>query len=203
MRVRFTQPTRAVTGAFTGALLMATMGFGNSTASAVPGELTPTSGAGSVTTGMGVLKMSLRTGMLSAKSSATVLARARMMLTRNRIVKIARAQIGDKYSAGSTGPNAFDCSGFTSYVYRSATGKTIARTSWTQYDAVTKVPRTKVMPGDLVFFFKRGVHHVGLYVGRGKMVHAARPQDGVEIVNLSGDWYKQHLSGYGRFLPAV
>ena len=192
-----------MTGAVTGALLLATMGFGNSSAGAAPAELSPTAGAGSPATGVGVLKMSLRTGTLAAKTSPTLLARARMMLTRNRIVKIARAQVGDKYVAGHAGPNAFDCSGLTSYVYRMATGKTISRTSWTQYRSSTKISRKSLLPGDLVFFFKRGVHHVGVYIGAGKMVHAARPGDGVEVSGIYDDWFASHLSGFGRVLPAV
>lgn len=192
-----------MTGAVTGALLMATMGFGNSLVSAAPAELSPPTGVGSPATGIGVLKMTMRTGALSAKTSPTLLARARMMLTRNRIVKIARAQIGDRYSAGHAGPSSFDCSGLTSYVYRMAAGKTIARTSWTQYRSSTKISRKSLMPGDLVFFFKRGVHHVGVYVGAGKMVHAPRPGDRVEVAGIYSDWFATHLSGFGRVLPAV
>ena len=203
VRVRSARPTRVLTGAVTGALLMATMGFGNGSASAATAELAPTAGTGSPNTGIGALKFSMRSGTLAAKTSPTLMARARMMLTRNRIVKIARAQLGDKYVAGHTGPNAFDCSGLTSYVYRTATGKTISRTSWTQYRASTKISRKSLLPGDLVFFFKRGVHHVGVYIGAGKMVHAARPRDGVEVAGIYDDWFAEHLSGFGRVLPAV
>jgi len=191
-----TRPARAMTGVVTGALLITTMGFGSSPAAAATSAATPT--------GLSFKGVSLKTRTaMVPKSKPTLLARARTMLQRNRIVKIAREQIGDKYVAGHTGPNAFDCSGLTSYVYTLATGKTIPRTSWTQYRSVSKVSRTKVMPGDLVFFFKRGVHHVGVYVGAGKMVHAARPKDGVEIVNLADDWFSTHLSGFGRMLPAL
>lgn len=192
-----------MTGAVTGALLMATMGFGNSAVSAASAELSPITGAGAATTGVGALMLSIRSGTLAAKTSPTLLARARQMLVRNRIVKIARAQIGDKYVAGRSGPSSFDCSGLTSYVYRMATGKTIARTSWTQYRGATKITRKNLMPGDLVFFFKRGVHHVGVYIGAGKMVHAPRPGDKVEVAGIYGDWFATHLSGFGRVLPAV
>ncbi|MDP2013505.1 MAG: NlpC/P60 family protein, partial [Actinomycetota bacterium] len=131
------------------------------------------------------------------------LARARMMMTRSRIVKIARAQIGDKYSAGQVGPNSFDCSGLTSYVYRMAAGKNITRTSFTQYRTATKISGKSVMPGDLVFFFKRGVHHVGVYIGAGKMVHSPRAGERVKVSGIYDDWYAKHLSGFGRVLPAV
>ncbi len=192
-----------MTGAVTGALLVATMGFGNGSVSAAPAELSPKTGAGIPITGVGTLKMSMRAGTIAAKTSPTLLARARTMLTRTRIVKLARAQIGDRYSAGQAGPNAFDCSGLTSYVYRMATGKTISRTSWTQYSSATKISGKSVMPGDLVFFFKRGVHHVGVYIGAGKMVHSPRPGDRVEVAGIYDDWFATHLSGFGRVLPAV
>lgn len=203
MRVRSTRPSRVMTGAVTGALLLATMGFGHSASSAEPTQLAPTTGAGAPTTGVGVLTMSIRASAMSAKTSQTMLAKARQMLTRNRIVKVARAQIGDRYQAGSTGPNSFDCSGLTSYVYRVATGKTIARTSYTQYSSATKISRKNLMPGDLVFFFKRGAHHVGVYVGAGKMVNSPRPGERVKVTGIYDDWFATHLSGFGRVLPAV
>lgn len=192
-----------MTGAVTGALLLATMGFGHSASSAEPTGFSPATDAGAVTTGVGVLKMSMRTSAMSAKTSRTLLAKARQMMTRNRIVKVARAQIGDRYVAGGTGPDSFDCSGLTSYVYRMATGKTIARTSYTQYSSATKISRKNLMPGDLAFFFKRGVHHVGVYVGAGKMVHSPRPGEGVKVSGIYDDWFATHLSGFGRVLPAV
>jgi cell wall-associated NlpC family hydrolase len=49
-----------------------------------------------------------------------------------------------------------------------------------------------------VFYFGGSVHHVGLYIGGGKMVHAANPSDGVIITNVLAPWYAQHFTGIGR-----
>ncbi|MFA7323817.1 MAG: NlpC/P60 family protein [Candidatus Nanopelagicales bacterium] len=200
MRSHHKRPHRAVTGAVTGALLITTMGFGTGSAFAANGDPAPTTG--SAVNGVNTLTKTLRTGTLS-KSSPTLLARAHEMFMRSKLVKIARQQIGDKYVAGHTGPNAFDCSGLTSYVYKVGAGEVIPRSSFTQYRAAKKVSRKSLLPGDLVFFFKRGVHHVAVYVGAGKIVHAARPREGVKITPLADPWVSSHISGYGRFVPSV
>jgi cell wall-associated NlpC family hydrolase len=200
VRSNFSSPRRAVTGAVTGALLLTTMGFGSQVASATNGDPAPTTG--STANGVESLAKSVRSGSLAVKSP-TMLARAREMLLRSKLVKIARAQIGDRYVAGHTGPNAFDCSGLTSYVYKVAAGEVIPRSSFTQYRAAKRISRKSLMPGDLVFFFKRGVHHVALYVGADKIVHAARPREGVKLTPMSDPWVASHISGYGRFVPST
>ncbi|MDD2858404.1 MAG: C40 family peptidase [Candidatus Nanopelagicales bacterium] len=200
MRTNFTSPRRAVTGAVTGALLLTTMGFGSQAAMAANGDPAPTTGTAA--NGVDSLSKSVRSGSLAVKSP-TMLAKAREMLLRNKLVKIARAQIGDRYVAGRTGPNAFDCSGLTSYVYKVAAGEVIPRSSFTQYRAAKRISRKSLMPGDLVFFFKRGVHHVAVYVGAEKIVHAARPREGVKITPMSDPWVAAHISGYGRFVPST
>jgi cell wall-associated NlpC family hydrolase len=70
--------------------------------------------------------------------------------------------------------------------------------SRSQYAATRRVPLSEARPGDLVFYFGRGAHHVGLYIGNGKMVHAANPRSGVRIDNVLGPWYAQRFSGIGR-----
>ena len=124
MRTTFSRPQRLITGAVTGTLLITTMGFGTD-AFAANGD--PAPNAANAANGVNTLKMSLRSGKLAApKASPRMLARAREMILRSKIVKIARAQIGDKYVAGQDGPNAFDCSGLTRYVYKTVTGKNLA-----------------------------------------------------------------------------
>lgn len=111
------------------------------------------------------------------------------------IVGTAMAQLGDAYVRGGNGPNAFDCSGLTSYAYRAA-GISIPRTAASQYAASTKVSSPR--PGDLVFFLN-GAQHVGIYIGNGRMVHAATPSRGVEVTSISSGWYARTFTGYGRF----
>jgi cell wall-associated NlpC family hydrolase len=127
---------------------------------------------------------------------------ARIQQVRSRIVAVAKKQVGDRYSAGSSGPSAFDCSGLTRYVYKVATGKELPHHSRSQYAKVKKVSRKNAKPGDLVFFFGGGAHHVGIYIGNGKMVDAAGYGKGVRVSPISGSWWSRTYSGIGRILPA-
>ncbi|MDD2818574.1 MAG: NlpC/P60 family protein [Candidatus Nanopelagicales bacterium] len=200
MRTTFSRPQRLITGAVTGTLLITTMGFG-SDAFAANGD--PAPNAANAVNGVTTLKMSLRSGKLAPKSSPKMLARAREMILRSKIVKVARQQIGDRYVSGQDGPNAFDCSGLTSYVFKVAAGKDITRSSFTQYRASKRITRKSLRPGDLVFYFKRGAHHVGVYIGSGKMVHSPKPGQRVQAAAINGPWYGDHISGYGRIIPAA
>jgi len=121
---------------------------------------------------------------------------------RARVVEVAKNQIGDRYSAGSSGPSAFDCSGLTRYVYKVATGKDLPHQSYAQFTRVKRIPRSAAKPGDLVFFFRGGAHHVGVYIGNGRMVDAAGYGKGVRISPISGSWWSRTYSGMGRLLPA-
>jgi cell wall-associated NlpC family hydrolase len=97
-------------------------------------------------------------------------------------VDTALAQVGDAYRYGATGPDAFDCSGLTSFAYRAA-GMEIPRTSRAQAGAGVPVARNALQPGDLVFFYSP-VSHVGMYIGNGQMVHASTAGQPVKVVNL-------------------
>jgi len=122
---------------------------------------------------------------------------AQIVALRESAVRIALSRKGMSYSAGASGPRAFDCSGFTRYVWRTA-GKNIARTSWDQFATLPKVSRSQARPGDLVFFFGSGAHHVAFYLGNNKIIHAANYGTGVVITNLSQNWYASRLSGFRR-----
>ena len=127
---------------------------------------------------------------------------AQVQALRSRIVEVARKQLGDRYSAGAAGPNAFDCSGLTRYVYKVATGKELPHQSYAQYAKVKRIPRSKAQPGDLVFFFRNGAHHVGIYIGKGRMIDAPRYGEPVRVSPISGSWWGRTYSGMGRLLPA-
>lgn len=102
----------------------------------------------------------------------------------NAIVSYAYNFLGTPYRWGANGPNAFDCSGFTSYVYAHF-GIGIPRTSGAQSCNGSFVSRNNLQPGDLVFFGSP-VHHVGIYVGGGCYIHAPRTGDVVKVSSLSG-----------------
>lgn len=87
-----------------------------------------------------------------------------------QIVSIAYSKIGSPYQWGASGPNAFDCSGFTSWVYAQV-GKHIPRTSQAQAGAGQRVPLDQLQPGDIVAYYG-GASHVGIYVGNGTIIDA-------------------------------
>ncbi len=120
--------------------------------------------------------------------------------TGSRIAHYALSQVGKPYVANTQGPRAFDCSGLTRWAIRKATGRTYIHSSRAQFRSMLRIPRSKLRPGDLVFFFRKHAHHVAIYIGSGRIVHAANPRRGVVIDRLSGRWFRQHLSGYARVL---
>ena len=105
--------------------------------------------------------------------------RGQSSATGNAIVDYAYGFIGTPYVYGATGPNAFDCSGFTSYVFRNAAGIEISRTTYSQINVGTPVSYGELQPGDLVFTY--GLDHVGIYVGGGQYIHAPQPGQSVKV----------------------
>ena len=125
-------------------------------------------------------------------------AAARASSMRTRAVAIALAQVGDKYSTGGSGPSAFDCSGLTMYAWRRA-GVQLEHYSYDQYNQTKHVPTKEALPGDLVFYLDNGAHHVGMYIGRGKIVNASDYGIGVIISPMKGTaWTNAHFTGVGR-----
>lgn len=106
------------------------------------------------------------------------------------VVAIAAAYTGIPYRRGGTGPGGFDCSGYTSFVYRKA-GKSIPRTAAAQQAAARRVSTPR--PGDLVFFGSPA-YHVGIYAGGGSMFDAGKPGLVTQKRKVFGG-----VSGYGRF----
>ena len=129
-------------------------------------------------------------------------ARAEVADMREQILAVARKQLGDPYRAGGAGPHSFDCGGFTQFVFKRALGMDIARTSWGQYEQVERVKTKDALPGDLVFFFEGGAHHVGIYLGNGTMIDAPQPGESGSVNPISGSWWGRSFTGIGRILPA-
>ena len=129
-------------------------------------------------------------------------ARTEVAGMREQILTIARKQLGDPYRAGGAGPDSFDCGGFTQFVFKRALGMDIARTSRGQYQEVQRVKTKDALPGDLVFFFEGGAHHVGIYLGDGQMIDAPQPGERISVNPISGSWWGRSFTGIGRILPA-
>lgn len=97
------------------------------------------------------------------------------------VINEAYKHLGKPYVWGATGPGSFDCSGFTSYVYKKATGIYIGRNTGAQIGSGKSVSRAELRPGDLVFTHPG---HVGIYVGNGNMVHAPSTGDVVKVSSV-------------------
>ncbi|MFB8166364.1 NlpC/P60 family protein [Kitasatospora purpeofusca] len=98
------------------------------------------------------------------------------------IVQFAYAQLGKPYGWSKTGPSSFDCSGLTGAAYRAA-DVSLPRTSQEQWKVGTRIGRGDLQPGDLVFFYP-DLHHVGVYIGDGKMIHAPRTGKNIEVLSI-------------------
>ncbi len=106
-----------------------------------------------------------------------------------QIVAYARTFLGCAYVYGGNGPNSFDCSGLTKYIYKHF-GYTINRTATQQLKNGVPVSKENLQPGDLVFFNSEGTGvnratHVGIYIGDGNFLHASNKRVGVTITSLS------------------
>ncbi len=118
-------------------------------------------------------------------------------------VRWALAQLGDPYRWGAVGPTAFDCSGLTSSAYRAA-GVAIPRVSRAQWGAGPHVAVANLLPGDLVFYADNPgdpatIHHVGMYIGNGLMVHAPHTGDVVRVASI----WRESYAGATRIVPGV
>jgi len=94
-------------------------------------------------------------------------------------VSYAMAQVGKSYVYGAAGPDSFDCSGLTMAAWAQA-GVGLPHSSSGQMGYGSSVSSDDLQPGDLVFYYSP-VHHVGMYIGNGMIVHAANPSSGVEV----------------------
>lgn len=116
------------------------------------------------------------------------------------IVAIAKKYLGYNYTYGGSSPSTgFDCSGFTSYVFKQH-GISLNRTAAGQYSNGVAVSRANLQPGDLVMFGKSGINHVAIYIGGGKIIHASTPSTGVRIDSLSTGYYNNNYVGARRVL---
>jgi len=100
------------------------------------------------------------------------------------VVGIAMSKLGSPYRWAADGPDSFDCSGFTMWVYRQV-GVSLPHSSRAQYDVGERVSRASLQPGDLVFFGRSSIHHVGIYVGGNQYIHSPNTGDVVKVSSLN------------------
>lgn len=143
---------------------------------------------------------------IAARESQNTMSRETEELL-NDLLSEARSHLGKRYSRGSKGPKAFDCSGFSSYVYRQF-GYNLSPSSRDQYNQGEKVDRKELRKGDLVFFKGRsingGVGHVGIVVdadekGNFTFIHAATSV-GITVSNCNEPYYASRFVGGKRIV---
>ena len=114
----------------------------------------------------------------------------------SEVLAYAMKFLGYPYVYGGSSPSGFDCSGFTSYVYKHF-GVSLSRTAAGQYSNGTAVSRANLQVGDLVMFGSP-INHVGIYAGGGRIVHAANPSRGVTTDTINSGYYNTHYVGARR-----
>ena len=117
------------------------------------------------------------------------------------VVEYAKTLLGKAYVYGGVGPNSFDCSGFTKYVY-SKFGVNLSHSASAQANIGTTVSKANLQLGDMIFFSQGGssIGHVGIFVGNNSFIHAANPQKGVVITSLSDGYYTKNYKTAKRIL---
>lgn len=116
----------------------------------------------------------------------------------------AMALLGSRYRLGGSNPEVgIDCAQFVRRAYATV-GISLPQSSAGQIGVGRVIERAELEPGDLVFFkntYKRGISHVGIYVGDGQFVHASNRRRGVVVSPLDSPYYKKHWAGARRVLP--
>ena len=123
----------------------------------------------------------------------------------NEVIAYAKTLLGKPYVWGAQGPNSFDCSGFTYYVFKNKAGIVLPRTSSAQSKYGTYVSKSNLKAGDLVFFDTNGandgnVSHVGMYIGNGQIIHASYGQKKIVIANFNDSYYQKAYVNARRVL---
>jgi len=104
---------------------------------------------------------------------------------------------GTRYKMGGTSKDGIDCSAFVQTIFISAFGISLPRTARDQYKSTSRISRTQLKEGDLLFFNTRGgVSHVGIYLQNNKFVHAST--SGVMISDMFEPYYVKHFIAAGR-----
>lgn len=119
---------------------------------------------------------------------------------KRNLVRTAYAFRGARYRSGGMGSGGFDCSGFVKYLYAKQ-GIKLPHSSRAQYGYGKSVSKSELMAGDVVFFsgtYRRGISHVGMYIGDGKFIHASTHKGGVRIDNLDSAYYRGKYAGARR-----
>lgn len=138
----------------------------------------------------------LRSAMLDAGDDARGL---------HPFVRVAQRYMGTPYVWGGESARGFDCSGFIMRVMRDLGYRALPHSAAEQFRYGLPIAKPLLKAGDVVFFantYKPGISHVGIYLGRGRFIHAANSKVGTIVSNLEDPKWVQHYAGARRLLPA-
>lgn len=120
------------------------------------------------------------------------------------VIKNLPKYLGKSYVWGATGPDGYDCSGFTSSIMKDVGVKTTRTASDQFYSATNKIEIEDLRLGDLVFFkntgSRTGITHVGMYIGDGLMVHASQSYNSIKTENVFGGYFSGKYAGAARYI---
>jgi cell wall-associated NlpC family hydrolase len=142
---------------------------------------------------------------LASKNESIAVSRSAAGYDSQKLLQTAMSLLGKKYSYGGSGPDTFDCSGFTMYVYGTA-GYDLPHSAAEQAAHGIEVDKDNLRPGDLVFFSyynEPGINHVGIYTGDNCFIHASSSENNnktVTISRLDSPYYESNYKGARRLL---
>ncbi len=116
---------------------------------------------------------------------------------RKRVVTTAKRYLGVPYRRGGAAPDGFDCSGYVMYVF-GRNGMRLPRSAEGQFQRGRRITIRAAGPGDLVFFNTQGggrISHVGIYLGRGRFIHAPSSGKSVSVARLDNPYWKRRFIG--------
>jgi cell wall-associated NlpC family hydrolase len=132
-------------------------------------------------------RSSERTTLSASASTSTSTGASTATGSAAAVVSFVKAQVGDAYVSGGTGPNSWDCSGLVQAAFKQV-GVNLPRVSQDQSTAGTSVSLSNLQPGDILYWGSAGsAYHVAVYVGDGMFVGAQNPSTGVVEKPLSYD----------------
>jgi len=137
--------------------------------------------------------------MLIAVTNSLLQAQKSYSYQSTKIENVAKRYLGIKYIWGGNGKRGYDCSGFTKEVFKQ-NGIEIPRNSWKQAEVGKKIKKRDLKKGDLIFFnskTQKRVNHVGIYLGKGKFIHASRFHKKIVISPLRE--YRRYFKWGRRF----
>lgn len=118
----------------------------------------------------------------------------------NKVSKLAdqnttRKNKKKQYQSGKVGPDKFDCSGFTQFIYKKSIKYSLPRRSSDQANKGKTIAKSKIRKGDLLFFKTNGknISHVGIYIGNGKMIHAANERKDIQTTDINISYWKNNF----------